>query len=53
LKECITCTLGVSEEMNRTGPLMKNHVCIQQLMSDMNNARSRDPFQYTRTTVWV
>jgi hypothetical protein len=32
---------------------MKNHVRIQQLISDMNNARIRDPFQYTRTPVWV
>jgi hypothetical protein len=32
---------------------MKNHVRIQQLISDMNNTRSRDPFQCTRTTVWV
>jgi hypothetical protein len=32
---------------------MKNHVRIQQLISDMNNARIRDPFQYTRTTIWV
>jgi hypothetical protein len=32
---------------------MKNHVRIQQLISEMNNARSRDPFQYTKTTVWV
>jgi hypothetical protein len=32
---------------------MKNHVRIQQLISDMNNKRIRDPFQYTRTTVWV
>jgi hypothetical protein len=32
---------------------MKNHVRIQQLISDMNNVRIRDPFQYTRTTVWV
>jgi hypothetical protein len=32
---------------------MKNNVRIQQLISDMNNARIRDPFQYTRTTVWV
>jgi hypothetical protein len=32
---------------------MKNHVRIQKLISDMNNTRSRDPFQYTKTTVWV
>jgi hypothetical protein len=32
---------------------MKHHVCIQQLISDMNNVRSRDPFQYTRKIGWV
>jgi hypothetical protein len=32
---------------------MKNHVRIQQLISEMNNAGSRDTFQYTRTHVWV
>jgi hypothetical protein len=53
LKEYIKRTLGVSEEINSTDPLMKNHVRIQQLILDMNNAESRDPFQYTRTTVWV
>jgi hypothetical protein len=53
LKEYIKRTLGVSEEINSTDPLMKKHVRIQQLSSDMNNARSRDPFQYTKTTVWV
>jgi hypothetical protein len=53
LKEYIKRTLGVSEEISITDPLMKNHLRIQQLISDMNNARSRDPFQYTRTTVWV
>jgi hypothetical protein len=45
--------LGVKEEISSTDPLMKNHVHIQKLISDMNNARIRDPFQYTRTTVWV
>jgi hypothetical protein len=46
-------TLVVTEEINSTDPRMKNHVRIQQLISDMNNARIRDPFQYTKTTVWV
>jgi hypothetical protein len=32
---------------------MKIHVCSQQLISDMNNARSRNPLQYTRKAVWV
>jgi hypothetical protein len=53
LKEYIKLTLGVSEEIGSTDPLMKNNVCIQQLILDMNNARIGDPFQYTRTTVWV
>jgi hypothetical protein len=53
LKEYIKRTLGVIEEINSTDRLMKNHVRIQQLISDMNNTRSRDPFQYTRRTVWV
>jgi hypothetical protein len=48
LKVYIKHTLGVTEEINSTDPLMKNHVCIQQFISDMNNARSRDPFQYTQ-----
>jgi hypothetical protein len=52
-KEYIKRTLGVKEEISSTDPLMKNHVRIQQLISDMDNARIRDPFQYTRTTVWV
>jgi hypothetical protein len=45
--------VGVTEEINSTDPIMKHHVRIQQLISDMNNIRSRDPFQYTRKTVWV
>jgi hypothetical protein len=45
--------LGVTEEINSTDPLMKNHVRIQQLILDTNNARSSDPFQYTRKTGWV
>jgi hypothetical protein len=53
LKEYIKRTLGVKEEISSTDPLMKNHVRIQQLISDMNNARIRDPFQYIRTTVWA
>jgi hypothetical protein len=46
LKEYIKWTLGVKEEISSTDPLMKNHVRIQQLILDMNNARIRDPFQY-------
>jgi hypothetical protein len=53
LKEYIKRTLGVTEEINSTDSLIKNHVHIQQLISDMNNVRSRDPFQHTRKTVWV
>jgi hypothetical protein len=52
-KEYIKRTVGVKEEINSTEPLIKNHVHIQQLISDMKNARIRVPFQYTRTTVWV
>jgi hypothetical protein len=40
-KEYIKQTLGVSEEIGSTDLLMKNHVHIQQLISDMNNARIR------------
>jgi hypothetical protein len=43
----------VTEEIGTPDPLMKNYVRIQQLISDMNNARIRDPFQYTTTPVWV
>jgi hypothetical protein len=32
---------------------MKSHVRIEQLVSDMNNARMRDPFQSKRTPVRV
>jgi hypothetical protein len=32
---------------------MKSHIRIEKLVSDMNNARMRDPFQSTRTPVWV
>jgi hypothetical protein len=53
LKEYIKRTLGVTEEINSTDPLMKNHVRIQKLISDMNNSRSRNPLQYTRKYVWV
>jgi hypothetical protein len=53
LKEYIKRTLGVSEEIGSTDPLMKNHVRIHQLILDTNNARIGEPFQYTRTTVWV
>jgi hypothetical protein len=48
LKEYIKRILGVTGEINSTHPLMKKHVHIQQLISYMNNVRSRDPFQYTR-----
>jgi hypothetical protein len=53
VKEYIKRKFGVTEEIGTPDPLIKNHVRIQQLISDMNNARIRDPFQYTRTTVWV
>jgi hypothetical protein len=53
VKEYIKRKSGVTEEMGTPDPLLKNHVRIQQLISDMNNVRIRDPFQYTRTTVWV
>jgi hypothetical protein len=43
----------VREEIDTPDPLMKNHVHINQLVSDVNNARMRDPFQNTRTPVWV
>jgi hypothetical protein len=43
-KEYIKRTLGVSEEIGSTDPLMKKHVRIQQLISDMNHARIRDHF---------
>jgi hypothetical protein len=52
LKKYIKQKLEVTEE-NSTSPLMKNHVRIQQFISDMNNVRIREPFQYTRKTVWV
>jgi hypothetical protein len=53
VKEYIKRKFGVTQEIGTPDPLMKNHVRIQQLISDMNNARIRDPFQYTRTPVWV
>jgi hypothetical protein len=45
--------LGVTEDINSADLLMKHHVRIQQLISDMNNIRGREPFQYTIKTVWV
>jgi hypothetical protein len=53
VKEYIKQKFGVTQEIGTPDPLMKNHVRIQQLISDMNNARIRDPFQYTITPVWV
>jgi hypothetical protein len=53
VKEYIKRKFGVIEEIGTPDRLMKNNVRIQQLVSDMNNARIRDPFQYTRTPVWV
>jgi hypothetical protein len=53
VKEYIKRNFGVTQEIGTPDPLMKNHVRIQQLISDMNNTRIRDPFQYTRTPVWV
>jgi hypothetical protein len=53
VKEYIRRKFGVTEEIGTPDPLMKNHVQIQQLISDMNNARIREPLQYTRSTVWV
>jgi hypothetical protein len=53
VKEYIKHKFGVTEEIGTPDPLMKNHVRIQQLISDMNSTRIRDPFQYTRTPVWV
>jgi hypothetical protein len=53
VKEYIKRKCGVTQEIGTPDPLMKNHVRIQQLISEMNNARIRDPFQYTRTPVWV
>jgi hypothetical protein len=53
VKEYIKRKFGATEEIGNPDPLMKNHVQIQQLISDMNNARIRDPFQYTITFVWV
>jgi hypothetical protein len=53
VKEYIKLKFCVKEEIGTPDPLMKNHVRIEQLVSDMNNARMRDPFQNTRTPVWV
>jgi hypothetical protein len=53
VKEYIKRKFGITEEMGTPDSLMKNHVRIQQLISDMNNAMIRDSVQYTRTTVWV
>jgi hypothetical protein len=53
VKEYIKRKFGVTQEISTPDPLMKNHVRIQQLISDMNNDRLRDPFQYKRTPVWV
>jgi hypothetical protein len=53
LKVYIKQTMGLSEEIISTYPLMKNHVRIQQLISYMNNTRINDPFQNTINTVWV
>jgi hypothetical protein len=53
VKEYIKHKFGVTKEIGTPDPLMKNHVRIQQLISDMNKARIRDPFQYTINPVWV
>jgi hypothetical protein len=52
VKEYIKQKFGVTEEIGTPDPLMKNHFRIQQLISDMNNVRIRNLFQYTRTPVW-
>jgi hypothetical protein len=53
VKDYIKRKFGVTEKIGTRDPLMKNHVRIEQLVSDMNNSRIRDPFQNTRTPVWV
>jgi hypothetical protein len=53
VKEYIKRKFGVTKEIGTPDPLMKNHVRIQQLISDMNSTRIRNPFQYTRSPVWV
>jgi hypothetical protein len=53
VKDYIKRNFCVQEETGTPDPLMKSHVRIEQLVSDMNNARMRDPFQSTRTPVWV
>jgi hypothetical protein len=53
VKEYIKQKFGVTEKIGTPDPLMKNHVRIEQLVPDMNNARIRDPFQNTRAPVWV
>jgi hypothetical protein len=53
VKEYIKRFFCVREEIGNPDPLMKNHVRIEQLVSDMNNARMRDPLQNTRTPVWA
>jgi hypothetical protein len=53
VKEYIKRKFGVTQEIATPDQLMKNHVRIQQSISDMNNARIRDPFQYTITPVWI
>jgi hypothetical protein len=52
-RKFIKLKFGVTEEMGTPDTLMKSHVRIHKLISDINNARIREPFQYTRTTVWV
>jgi hypothetical protein len=53
VKEYIKRKFGVTEKIGTPDPLMKNHVRIEKLVSDMNNASIRDPFLNTRTPVWV
>jgi hypothetical protein len=51
VKEYIKQKFGVTQEIGNPDPLMKNHVRIQQLVSQMITANIGDPFQYTRTPV--
>jgi hypothetical protein len=53
VKEYIKRKCCVLDKTGTPHPLMNSHVRIEQLVSDMNNSRMRDPFQSTRTPVWV
>jgi hypothetical protein len=53
LPEYIKKKLHYEESTKGTNPILEDRVQISQLIRNMNNGRSRYPFQFSRTTEWV